>query len=282
MARTLAACGSGWHLSLAVEPGPRQEAFAPICAATLPAGSYDVTVNPRRLGVRDNPFHALKTAFAGGADFVLLLEEDFLLAPDALDLARWYRDHHRPHWAALNLLAGNCGSAGLLSDTTLSDALFETRCFNSIGVGMTAADWARAAPVWRRRHAPRYHSIRDLPCHHGWDWALFAMIQAQPDLRVVQPVTARCTHAGPKGEHCTPDFQQKAFARLALAAHRTERDFVLRSLSDLPAGIAAHIAAQNESAEHLGRRALGTDRGRGPLLAHLSALKHRLRRSPDS
>ena len=89
MLETLLACGpQGWQLHVGVEPGPEQPAFRAICAAVLPEGSFHVHENRQRLGVNGNPYQLICTRFREGADFVLALEEDLELAPDALALAR--------------------------------------------------------------------------------------------------------------------------------------------------------------------------------------------------
>lgn len=280
MLETLLACGpQGWQLHVGVEPGPEQAAFRAICAAVLPEGSFHVHENRQRLGVNGNPYQLISTRFREGADFVLALEEDLELAPDALALARWYRANHRPHWAALNLLAGACGSAGFLSWPEEPAPLFESRSFNSIGVGLTRADWDRIAPVWNQPPGPGGNGIRDLLSEWGWDWAIFGMVMQDPDLRVIQPVAARCTHAGASGTFCTPEFQERAFARLELAQAAPsgpEGGYRLMSIDALPARIAAHANAQQESAFHLARHVLST-RPKGRLSRWLVDTKRRLR-----
>ncbi len=53
-----------------------------------------VVVNPRRLRCAANTVAALGAGFARG-DFVIHVEDDILLAPDALDYFRWARDRYR-------------------------------------------------------------------------------------------------------------------------------------------------------------------------------------------
>lgn len=271
----------GWHLQVAVEPGPDQGHFAQICEALLPPGSYALRVNASRLGLRENARQLIAGQFAAGAGFVLSLEEDFELAPDALALARWYRDNHRPHWAALNLLAGACGSAGLLSWPEEPAALFESRCFNALGVGLTQVDWARLAPAWAAPSTDAALGAEGAWRHWGWDWAAFGMILHDPALRVVQPVAARCTHLGATGTHCTPAFQERAFGRLELAATAPGGPlggYRLCPIPALPARIAAHATAQQELAAHLAGQLAGAGRRRKtPLAQRLSQLNCKLR-----
>lgn len=213
----LAACDpGGWHLHVGIEPGPQAAHFDQICAAHLPPGSYTLTVNPTRLGVLENPLQTLERAFASGSAFNLHLEEDLRLSPDALQMALWYRDNRRPHWAALNLLCGSCGTTGYLSRPDHPGLLTETRLFNSLGFATDRTHWQQLLhPVWSahrlpRRQRPRYFGAI------GWDWALSGAIHENETLRVVQPICARATHIGHTGTHCTPEFQDAAFGGLEI------------------------------------------------------------------
>ncbi|MCW8842613.1 MAG: hypothetical protein OQK00_04275 [Rhodobacteraceae bacterium] len=247
MLQSLVACGlEGWHVFIALEPSPQQADFTEIAASLLPPESYTITVNPNRLGVRENPRQAITRAFRAGSELNLCLEEDFRLAPDALLMAKWYQENHKPHWMGLNLLAGLCGSAGNLSAPALPKVLFETRCFNSIGVAFTRSDWDRVSHCFRPR-SWRFLRRRNL-FDEGWDWALFAYLLLSEDLRMVQPLAARCTHTGTHGTHCTPDFQARAFDRLPLSDwtpdSATPPGYELTDIDALPYEISAHIYSQ--------------------------------------
>jgi hypothetical protein len=248
MLRSLLRCGlDGWHVHVALEPGAHQSENAALCEALLPEGQVTLVRNRERLGVRRNPFNAVSRAFESGARFNLNLEEDFLLSPDALQLAAWYRDNHKPHWAALNLLAGTCGSAGNLSLPDHPALVFESRCFNSIGVGLTASDWHRLRDAFEGK-AP----WDCYPFEWGWDWAIYAQILLTPELRVLHPLAARCTHVGAHGTHCLPEFQGKAFERLAPSTRDRlppgTEGFHLTRIADLPPTAAAHIYSQDDAA----------------------------------
>ena len=269
----------GWRLHVAVEPGPDQDAFASICGALLPAGSYSVRINAMRLGVRENSRQVIAERFTEGAPFVLSLEEDLELAPDALHLAAWYRDNHRPHWTALNLLAGACGSAGLLSWPEEPGLIFESRCFNSLGLGLTRADWDRLYTAWEAPSGPHQAGMRGLTRHWGWDWAAFGVLMRDPSLRVIQPVAARCTHLGETGTNCTPEFQARAFSRLEIATAPPggpEGGYRLSPIDSLPHRIAAHATAQQESAAYLAGH-VASLRPKSPLALRLSQLNRKLR-----
>ena len=249
---SLLRCGlEGWHVHIGIEPGPTQGALADLCSDILPDNQCTLTRNPTRLGVRANPYATIARAFESGSTFNLCLEDDFLLAPDALLLADWYKENHRPRWAALNLLAGTCGSAANLSVPDCPSQIFESRCFNSIGVGFTRADWNRISTIFRGRKRPFYsrRSILDW----GWDWAVYGAVLMSPQLRVIQPLAARCTHTGETGTHCTPEFQEKSFSWLPMATreceHATREGFTLQDIKKLPPAVAAHVYAQHDAAK---------------------------------
>ncbi len=265
----------GWHVFVGIEPGPDQDQFGDICRRVLPAGSYTLTINPQKLGIRDNPLATITRAFAAGSRFNLCLEEDFQLAPDALDLAKWYVTNHRPHWACLNLLAGTCGSTGNLSDPNHPDLVFESRAFNSIGVGFTRDDWTLARTYWAMPTTRRPAAWFDMR-HSGWDWAIYNMVLTHPTLRVIQPVTARCTHLGAMGTNCTPDFQAKAFGGLDLSCTRPP-DFALTAVDALPRPVAAHVSSQNDAAFYLAYLLQNTRPKRRTPRAWLSHLNRQIR-----
>ena len=202
-----------WHVFVNVEPGPDQAAFSEICQRVLPAQSFTVRINPRVLGVRGNPYDVLEHVFSNGSALNICLEEDFVVAPDILQLALWYERIQAPHLACMNFLAGACGNPGYLSDTQHPNLFFETECFNSIGLVLTQSNWQRMRAFWlgpdpglyrvpdktlqnQNKVAPRHLDI------DGWDWSVYAQILRDPSLSVLPPVAARCVHAGTTGTYC--------------------------------------------------------------------------------
>ena len=74
-------------LYCAVEPGCPE--VLDVCKAIDFIPTH-VHLNAERLGVRENPYQALRAVFDMGSDFNVYLEDDLLVSPDALDLANWY------------------------------------------------------------------------------------------------------------------------------------------------------------------------------------------------
>lgn len=235
----------GWHVHVAVEPGPAAAEFAPICAAHLPEGSWEIVINETRLGVCINPFQNITRAFASGSRFNLNLEEDLHVAPDALALAEWYFNNRRANWAFLNLLAGPCGVECYLSRPDLPETLVETRVFNSLGFAIDWQMWREfAAPAWQKQtrrvglFVPRNFGAR------GWDWALYQALNNSADLCAVQPLLARASHNGPVGTHADADWHNRTFGRLPVS-RRPHNRFDLRDWDELEQDVAAHLRGFN-------------------------------------
>jgi hypothetical protein len=76
-----------WRTAFLVEPGTR----VPDCRAVIDGAFPDaeVVVHPERRGVLANPHAALTHGFAGGAAFVVLAEEDIVVADDVLEFLTW-------------------------------------------------------------------------------------------------------------------------------------------------------------------------------------------------
>lgn len=250
---------SGWHMFIGVEPSEKQDAFAPICERYLAPGSYTLTINPRRLGIRPNIYQVTKRAFDAGADVNLYLEEDLLLGRDVIALAEWFMETRKPHQVLLNLLAGSCGNPGYLSHVEHPDLFFETDCFNSYGFVLPRDGWEAIRGDWLgpdRRIVRRYRrkvSMAKRGRRHlvmeSWAWAVFGFILSNPDLKVVQPVAARATHTGAEGFFCYPAYQEQAYGHLNLTdCAPGEAAYRVVDVLDLPDRARGHVEALHHAA----------------------------------
>ena len=239
---------AGWRVAIHLEPSPQVPAFAQAAAELLAGQDYAITVNPRRLGIRANPFHALDLAFAAGAPGVLYLEEDLVVAPDATALANWYFARHRPEWLALGLLAGGCGATGYLSHAGHPGLLFAARTFNSLGFALRAQEWRGSVRGRWMRRAPARMRTYSTSSPVGWDWQLYALLVNSSRRRVLQPVLARAKHMGrDQGEFCTPAFHDRAFPYLPLASVASQ-DSEVRAIDELPPEVRGHAQLWDEMA----------------------------------
>lgn len=251
---------TGWRVAVRLEPSPQVPAFRAAVAELLAGHEVTVTVNPRRLGVRANPFAALDEAFAGGATGVLYLEEDLVVAPDATRLADWYFAQHRPEWLALCLLAGGCGATGFLSNADHPGLLFTARTFNALGWALRAEEWhGRLRERWMRLRPARMRTYAT-SAPVGWDWQAWSLLVRDSRRRVVQPVLARARHTGrDEGEFCTPAFHDRAFPWLPMA-DEAPSDYAVCAVDELPPAVRGHAQLWDEftalSLQARGERAL--------------------------
>ena len=213
----------GWRVNIQIEPSSIAGEFETIATEKLAGIAWSITVNPAVLGIRENPFRLLRRSFEEGAEVVLYLEEDLLLATDATELARWYSDNHRPHWMMLSLLSGGCGSAGLISEPSVPSLLFESKSFNSLGFVCRRAEWEQhLRDAWLLDPAVNINSEGG-PAP-GWDWAIYHHLIRAQGMFSLQPAAARAVHNGREGgEFCKPDWHDLAFVGLDLVAKTGER-----------------------------------------------------------
>lgn len=237
----------GWRILIRIEPGPRAAEFLPIAAELLAGLDYDIRINATVLGIRKNPFSAIDDAFGEGSELNLCLEEDLLVSPDATALALWYQLNHRQNWLLLGLLAGPCGTQGLLSNERYPEILFTAKVSNSIGVAIRREEWTRwIRPAWNgeRRLLP-WQGALAWRYVWGWDWSLYALLATTPDLVAVQPALARATHTGRVGTYTLAAFHDLAFGSLPINRSKSV-DYRLVEEADLPAEVRSHAQAHRE------------------------------------
>lgn len=185
--------------------------------------------------------------FAGGAELALYLEEDLLVAPDATRLAHWYQRVRRPEFLCLSLLAGGCGSPGIMSYPGYPSLLFPARSFNSLGFVVGREEWYLHFRERWMRDEPHLSTIEGQPTS-GWDWSIYAYLAGNPELCSIQPAAARATHTGREdGEWCTPLFHDLAFSDLALAPEPGTA-YRLEPLSRLPGPVRRHAVLWEQAA----------------------------------
>lgn len=170
-----------------------------MCAAAAAwAASAEVIVNPRRLGVLSNPWHALDLCFSRGAPFAVLAEEDTPVADDVLEYLAWARAAYE----ADRQVAAVC--AHYLGRPAAGDpaAVIRDRLFSPVVWGTWADRWAALLrDTWDHDYE-----------HNGWDWHINSLLAGR-DLRVIKPALSRSQHIGEHGgAHCTPGFYPQTVA----------------------------------------------------------------------
>ena len=82
-----------WHLLFSLEPCRLNFPVAEFTQwAKRVFASSEVSVNDQRLGCLRNTRRAMRLAFASGAAFAMLAEEDILVSEDVLEYFSWARD----------------------------------------------------------------------------------------------------------------------------------------------------------------------------------------------
>lgn len=248
----------GWRINIQVEPSDTAACFEQIAADKLDGVQWSVRVNPQRIGVRGNPFCLLNRSFGEGAELVLYLEEDLLIARDTTQLARWYQVNHRPEWMMLSLLSGICGSAGFISDPGYPALLFEGKSFNSLGFACRREEWyGHLRDAWHLDLTANTNSVGRPVL--GWDWAVYHHLIRTRGMFSLQPTAARAVHSGREGgEHCQPEWHDIAFVGLELVAgDRGSAPFTVVPRDELPPQVrrqALLLEQMNEALEVLGSR----------------------------
>lgn len=151
---------------------------------------------PQRRGLQLNTRLALDRAWeladAQGDDFVLHLEDDLVLAPDALECAAWMRDRYRHD--------DQVGWVALTEVHTVPDR----QEHHAVGLfsWFECHAWGTWRPMWEQFRADWPH---EWPTHWAArvnDRSMFGTMQARPML-------SRSKSIGVYGQHCNPDFHER-------------------------------------------------------------------------
>lgn len=171
-------------------------------------------------GARDNMYNVLSYAFKNGSDFNVHLEDDFILSPDALDLANWYYDNYKD--APMTYMCYglfNWGSTG-----TDYNGLVEAPTFHGLG-------WCAFKENWDACYDKAWYDdalARKYAKAYGWDWAVEGYFK-EYKCKSILPSVSRTYHVGRiDGTCCTVDFFDKTY--VGLVWNQTERvtEFELR------------------------------------------------------
>ncbi|WP_157647195.1 hypothetical protein [Actinomycetospora chiangmaiensis] len=185
---------AAWPFHLVVEPGAELErcvAVAEDFERRRVARSVGIEVNPERRGVRANPHHALASAFATGADFVVLCEEDIVVADDVLECLTAVPD-------TPDVLAACAFSERQAPQP--DDVLTDT--------GFSAWVWGTWADRWDRALRDDWFEAARAPwdgAGAGWDFGV-ERIAAARGMRFVGPLASRSDNIGRDGGvHALPE-----------------------------------------------------------------------------
>jgi hypothetical protein len=202
----------GYKLFIGVEPGDEQ--VAEYCQG-LDFMPTNVVINPHRLGVKWNPFETISRAFDSGSLLNVALEDDVILAPDALDLVNYFYGLESESFFCLGLFNYH-------SNPQLPGLLELSGHFAPLG-------WAATRKRWLELLKPNWPAD-----DRGWDFAFNRALDSNRKLKVLQPKWSRSTHIGREGgTHCTPDYHDKTFGHLSIS-DGTTRSYVVYGLGPRP------------------------------------------------
>jgi hypothetical protein len=157
-------------------------------------------------GARDNMYNVLNYAFKNGSTFNVHLEDDFILSPDALDLANWYYENFKGRpldymsYGLFNWVKAGNDFSGL---TTVGD-------FYGLG-------WCTFKEGWDQYYNKYWYEDTLARKHfgsYGWDWAMKALCK-EFGYKSIVPLISRTYHVGRiDGTCCTVDFFDKTYTDL--------------------------------------------------------------------
>ena len=198
--------------------GPHQLSDATYAAVKPFAGDVAIIRHRKHLGVADHPpaiFDGLKS------DCYVSIEDDCVLAPDALHLADWFFEHHARQYPFLSL--GRASKTGW----ERPDDILETPVIES--------PWAwcftRDSWHWIR---PRWNCKTVAPT--GWDWSL-TYTMAVNQQTALAPVLSRATNIGRDGgTHGTPEWWDEHWAGNVYSGDRPApfSEYQIQGRLDLP------------------------------------------------
>jgi hypothetical protein len=204
-----------WHLIFALEPC-RPGVF-PVAEFTQWTrrvfASAEVVVADSHLGCLRNTRRAMRLAFAAGAEFAVLAEEDVLVSDDVLEYFSWARDAY----AGEEQVTAVCAHS-LRTEAGGPADVVRTSWFNPIVWGTWKDRWEDFIdPGWGASDGN----------HQSWDNNLRFQI-ADAGRHTIYPVYSRSLHIG-QASTLTPGLLAEYFYKGALsssfAAHREPCDY---------------------------------------------------------
>jgi hypothetical protein len=184
-----------WDVEFFIEPTPVQDQMRDV-AFQLNARSVVVGINKQRLGVLVNPWHAMETAFRGGAEFVILAEDDVAVSSDILEYFEWASEKYEddPEILCVNAFSKMGGAPNFV---------MKSQQFSPLIWGTWRDRWYSTL---RNSWDKDYSSGNPDGSEAGWDWNINRILQKNWEF-VIKPQQSRSDHLGEwGGTHMTPDL----------------------------------------------------------------------------
>lgn len=188
----------GWDFFFHLEPSARLDQMKEAISDFFPRSR--TTVNPRRLGVLENPYRALNSAFSAGYEFAVLAEDDIVVSDDVLEFFEWALPLHRtyPRTLVVNAWSDHVDPG---DDPGFASRVMFGGRFSPLVWGTWKSRWdSYIEPTWDHDYStgtPDGHQA-------GWDWNLNRVIEKNEFL-VARCQLSRSDHIGEfGGTHMLP------------------------------------------------------------------------------
>ena len=184
-----------WNASFFIEPSDINSVIGDI--AMKLETTVTVNFNAEKNGVLVNPWVALNTAFEGGADFVVLAEDDVVVSQDILEFFEWTSEEYS---AAKKVLAVNAYSN---NGAGQANQIFQETRFSPLVWGIWRDRWEEhLRDTWDKD----YSSGNPDGSEAGWDWNINRIL-VEKGMTILKPLQSRSDHIGEfMGTHMTPDL----------------------------------------------------------------------------
>lgn len=176
-------------------------------------------------GARDNMFNVLNYAFSNGSTFNVHLEDDFLLSPDALNLANWYYENYKDKPYSYT-------SYGLFNWASKGEdykGLTEATTFHGLG-------WCAFKENWDECYGKYWYDdtiARKYANAYGWDWAIEGFFK-EYKRKSILPMISRTNHIGRlEGTCCTIEYFDKTYPSQQWNKDQKEIEFELRGTVEI-------------------------------------------------
>jgi hypothetical protein len=178
-----------------------------------------VEINDRVMGVTDNPFEMIDSVFRRGAEFCVYLEEDIVLADDAINLCNWYFNLQNVNdYLCLNLY--NHNSNEFADNPEYNNVVGLDTNFSCLGVGITRYQWYTY-------FKPNFKSST-----YGWDFAMTNVIY-EKQLKVLKPAVSRSRHIGFwGGVHYRPAVHDPIYKNNKLYSGPKQTEFTIQNINN--------------------------------------------------
>lgn len=193
----------------------------------LECAELNGVINDHRMGVLRNPHAAMISGFAAGNDFVILAEDDIIVADDVLEYFDWAMNEYKEDKSVLGILA----FSRVTLDSSKKDAslVSRTKVFCPLVWGTWRDRWeSLVEPNWDLDYSS---GLSDGSCA-GWDWNMMR-VAVNEDKDFIYPQLSRSDHIGKFGgthtlEAAFPDTQAPTFK----STHDRKSEFKEEFLAD--------------------------------------------------